>query len=137
MKDIIIAVILAVLIVITIMHDISIYRLGRKVDILQTFIDTALRQLQGYVLKKMSNADQRIQDVESVGAMQTETHDLRTDIHECVSDTPQTEKIKTPDYCDICNHNGCDNCIANNLDEYCVPSGYAPKDTPQTDCGWK
>lgn len=46
----------------------------------------------------------------------------------------QTEKIKTPDYCDICNHNGCDNCIANNLDVYCVLSGYAPKDTPQTDC---
>ena len=52
------------------------------------------------------------------------------------ADTPQAERIKTPDYCDICNHNGCDNCIANNLDEYCVPSGYAPKDTPQTDCGW-
>ena len=50
------------------------------------------------------------------------------------TDTPQTEKIKTPDYCDICNHKGCDNCIANNLDDYCVPSGYAPKDTPQTDC---
>ena len=44
-----------------------------------------------------------------------------------------TERIKTPDYCDICNHNGCDNCIANNLDDYCVPSGYAPKDTPQTE----
>ena len=53
------------------------------------------------------------------------------------SDTPQTERIKTTDYCDICNHKGCDNCTANNLDDYCVPSGYAPKDTPQTDCGWK
>ena len=50
------------------------------------------------------------------------------------ADTPQTERIKTTDYCDICNHNGCDNCIANNLDDYCVPSGYAPKDTPHTDC---
>ena len=49
-------------------------------------------------------------------------------------DEPQTERIKTLDYCDICNHKGCDNCIANNLDDYCVPSGYAPKDTPQTDC---
>lgn len=62
----------------------------------------------------------------------------------------QTERIKTPDYCDICNHNGCDNCVANNLDDYCVPSGYEPitktetqnsnltfeTDTPQTDCGW-
>ena len=57
MKDIVIAVILAVLIVITILHDISIYRLGRKVDILQTFIDTTLRGLQRYVLKEMSNGD--------------------------------------------------------------------------------
>ena len=39
---------------------------------------------------------------------------------------PQTERIKTLDYCDICNHEGCDNCIANNLDDYCVPSGYKP-----------
>ena len=53
------------------------------------------------------------------------------------TDTPQTERIKTHDYCDICNHKGCDNCISNNLDEYCVPSGYEPKDAPQTDCGWK
>lgn len=67
-------------------------------------------------------------------------------------DEPQTERIKTPDYCDICNHKGCDNCIANSLDDYCVPSGYEPitktetqnsnltfekADTPQTDCGWK
>ena len=48
-------------------------------------------------------------------------------------DEPHTERIKTLDYCDICNHRGCDNCIANNLDVYCVPSGYAQKDTPQTD----
>ena len=39
---------------------------------------------------------------------------------------PQTERIKTLDYCDICNHKGCDNCIANSLDDYCVPSGYEP-----------
>ena len=52
------------------------------------------------------------------------------------ADTPQTERMKTHDYCDICNHKGCDNCISNSLDEYCVPSGYAPKDTPKTDCGW-
>ena len=50
-----------------------------------------------------------------------------------VADTPQTERIKTPDYCDICNHERCENCIANNLDDYCVPSGYTPKDTPQTE----
>ena len=33
-------------------------------------------------------------------------------------DEPQTERIKTPDYCDICNHKGCRNCTANNLDDY-------------------
>lgn len=47
---------------------------------------------------------------------------------------PQTERMKTLDYCDICNHKRCDNCITNNLDDYCVPSGYTPKDAPQTDC---
>ena len=46
-------------------------------------------------------------------------------------DKPQTERIKTLDYCDICNHKGCDNCVANNLDDYCVPSGYEP--TTQTE----
>ena len=64
-------------------------------------------------------------------------------ITESIADTPQTdseipnnceprtERIKTLDYCDICNHKGCDNCIANNLDDYCVPSGYEP--TTQTE----
>lgn len=66
MKDFVIAVILAVLIVITILHDISIYRLGRKVDILQTFIDVALRSLEDYVLGRKSNTDQHSQDVGSV-----------------------------------------------------------------------
>ena len=73
-------------------------------------------------------------------------YDVSSDYYPCVScvdysnytgeieDEPQTERIKTLDYCGICNHKGCDNCIANNLDDYCVPSGYAPKDTPQTDC---
>ena len=45
---------------------------------------------------------------------------------ECKGYEPQTERMKTLDYCDICNHKGCDNCIANNLDDYCVPSGYEP-----------
>ena len=47
------------------------------------------------------------------------------------ADTPQTERIKTHDYCDICNHKGCGTCIANNLDDYCVPSNYEP--TTQTE----
>lgn len=75
MKEFVIAVILTVfpvLVVITILHDISIFRLERKVDMLQTFIDVTLRQLQDYVLKETSNADQRTQDVESVEPMQTE-----------------------------------------------------------------
>lgn len=48
-------------------------------------------------------------------------------------ETPQIKRIKTTDYCDICNHKGCDNCIANSLDDYCVPSSYAPKNIPQID----
>ena len=58
----IIAVILAALIVITIMHDISIYRLGRKVDILQTFMDVTVRGLEAYVLGQKSNAEPQTED---------------------------------------------------------------------------
>ena len=47
-------------------------------------------------------------------------------INEAEQTEPKTERIKTLDYCDICNHKGCDNCIANNLDDYCVPSCYEP-----------
>ena len=48
------------------------------------------------------------------------------DINVRSKDEPQTERIKTHDYCDICNHKRCGDCIANNLDDYCVPSGYEP-----------
>ena len=51
---------------------------------------------------------------------------------EQVEDEPQTT-----DYCDVCNHKGCDNCIADGNNPYCVPSHYEPKDEPQTDCAWK
>lgn len=57
MKDIVIAVILAVLIVITILHDISIYRLGRNVDMLRTFIEVTIRGLEDYALRQKSNKD--------------------------------------------------------------------------------
>ena len=59
---VIIAVILAVLIVIAILHDISIFRLERKVDMLQTFIDVTLRRLEDYALGQKFNADQHTQD---------------------------------------------------------------------------
>lgn len=75
------------------------------------------------------------------------------------ADTPQTEPMKTADYCDICKQDMCELCIADASNPYCVPSHYEinyepndePKtqmktqnlnltfetDTPQTDCGWK
>ena len=46
--------------------------------------------------------------------------------------TKQTERMKTHDYCDICNHKGCGTCIANNLDDYCVPSNYEPTTQKET-----
>ena len=69
----------------------------------------------------------------SIGKMAKELQSIKRLLKE-IADASQMERIKTLDYCDICNHKGCDNCIANSLDDYCVPSGYAPKDTPQTDC---
>ena len=46
---------------------------------------------------------------------------------------PQTEE-----YCDRCNHKGCDNCVADASNPHCVPSNYKPKDEPQTAdvCTW-
>jgi len=47
----------------------------------------ALNELKAYI-REMGAYD-------TADAPQTETHDLRTDTHECVSDTPQTETSKT------------------------------------------
>jgi len=51
-----------------------------------------------------------------------------------IADTPQTETqmktqnsnltFKTLEYCDICDHKGCEECIANALDEHCMPSQF-------------
>ena len=44
--------------------------------------------------------------------------------------TTQTETqnsnltFKTLEYCDICDHKGCEECIANALDEHCMPSQF-------------
>lgn len=52
------------------------------------------------------------------------------------ADTPQTERIKTPDYCDICKQDMCKDCVADATNPYCVPShyeiNYEPKDEPTT-----
>lgn len=107
-----------------------------------------------------------------------QTHDIRTNTHECVKDThdkteprkeqnicgkcrylyrdfkyglscyrlmdnepckyeerkddPKTQTetqnsnltFKTLEYCDICDHKGCEECIANALDEHCIPSQF-------------
>jgi len=49
------------------------------------------------------------------------------------------EPMKTTDYCDICNHESCENCVADNRNDYCVPSNFKKRveDEPQTDCPWK
>lgn len=43
-------------------------------------------------------------------------------IYEASKDEPQTT-----DYCDVCNHKGCENCVADNSNPYCVPSNYEPQ----------
>ena len=48
----------------------------------------------------------------------------------CGSEATQTETqnsnltFKTLEYCDICDHKGCEECIANALDEHCMPSQF-------------
>lgn len=51
----------------------------------------------------------------------------------CKRDPVEDEPLKTTEYCNYCNHKGCENCIANNLDDYCVPSNFEEtvKDKPQ------
>ena len=41
--------IVAILVVVTIMHDISIHRLNRKFEVLKSFFDTVVRKLEQYV----------------------------------------------------------------------------------------
>ena len=71
------------------------------------------------------------------------THEKRTNTHECVKDTHDKteptiskmeqvdEPMKTTDYCKKCNHKGCETCVADGRNLYCVPSRYEPKDEPQ------
>ena len=37
------------------------------------------------------------------------------------------DEPQTADYCDVCNHKGCDNCIADGSNSHCVPSNYEPR----------
>jgi hypothetical protein len=78
------------------------------------------------------NADKWVVDVYVLdidrGAYKVKQSEIQKLLHE---EEPQTERMKTHDYCDICNHKGCGTCIANNLDDYCVPSNYEP--TTQTE----
>ena len=90
----IIAVIIAVLIVITILHDISIFRLERNVDMLQTFIDVTMRQLKDYALGQKSNADQHTQDVGSVKNVENNGDIIvRSNLEPFRVDEPQTITI--------------------------------------------
>ena len=49
--------IIIVLTVIVIMHDISIYRLNRKVHILRKFFDEVIRQLEEYASKQTERSE--------------------------------------------------------------------------------
>ena len=46
----------------------------------------------------------------------------------------QTEPMKTTDYCDICNHEGCENCVADSTNPYCIPSNYKQTEPTTEDC---
>lgn len=41
--------IVAILVVVTVMHDISLYRLNQKVEILQSFFSTVVHKLEEFV----------------------------------------------------------------------------------------
>lgn len=39
----------------------------------------------------------------------------------------ESDELQTADYCDVCNHKGCDNCIADGSNPHCIPSNYEPR----------
>ena len=36
----------------------------------------------------------------------------------------ECDRLKTDEYCDTCDHEGCDNCVSDATNPYCVPSNY-------------
>ena len=44
-----------------------------------------------------------------------------------ISKMEQVDKLQTKDYCDICNHKGCEYCISDSRNPYCIPSNYEPR----------
>ena len=44
-----------------------------------------------------------------------------------ISKMEQVDELQTKDYCDICNHKGCEYCISDSRNPYCIPSNYEPQ----------
>ena len=44
-----------------------------------------------------------------------------------ISKMEQVDKLQTKDYCDICNHKGCEYCISDSRNPYCIPGNYEPR----------
>ena len=97
-----------------------------------TTTDTADTPQTDYLVK----TSQKSRDSHEVDTPQTETHDLRTNTHACVSDAPRTD-------CETCKwgewyRNGRD---ITTMDDECGGccswnNKWTPKE-PQTDCPWK
>lgn len=56
------------------------------------------------------------------GCCEWDSHYEPKDELQLITDCKQTE-----DYCDICNHKGCEYCISDSRNPYCVPSNYEPR----------
>ena len=51
--------------------------------------------------------------------------DRKTEQTETQTETQNSNlTFKTLEYCDICDHKGCEECVANALDEHCMPSQF-------------
>ena len=56
-------------------------------------------------------------------AKQNECHIADT-VPKCYEPKQTEPRRKTTEYCDICNHEKCENCVADSRDDYCVPSNF-------------
>ena len=111
-------------------------------DLVKAFCeDGTWLERQGVYTLTLAEAKQRAVDIiESVTQTETQNSNLTFEKDECAkeydelglkelkelieADRKTEPRRKTTDYCDICNHERCDGCVANSLDDYCVPSNF-------------
>ena len=83
-------------------------------------------------LNKVKGSERLVKCSEQTEPTISKMEQVDKDINVRSKDEPTTQTetqnsnltFKTLEYCDICDHKGCEECIANALDEHCIPSQF-------------